>query len=81
MKRDLEKAKTETHLLLTIHFADGRTVNFETSSAKKARHVVYELGEKEDLDLEAWALRDSSMVRKTRKPNVRLFTHKRTGFS
>jgi hypothetical protein len=62
MKRDLQKSKDEALLLLTIHFGDGRTINFETSSAKKARHVVYELGEKENLDLEAWALRDSSMV-------------------
>ncbi len=62
LKRDLQKSKDETLLLLTIHFSDGRTINFETSSAKKARHVVYELGEKENVDLEAWALQDTNMV-------------------
>ena len=59
MKRDLDKIKDETALLIMVHFGNGTTVNMESSSAKKARHLVYEIGEKNNLDLEAWALKDA----------------------
>ncbi len=64
MKRDLDKLKDQqtdlSALLLILHFSDGKTVNLETTSAKKARHLVYEIGEKYNLDLEAWALKDKA---------------------
>ncbi len=63
MKRDLEKVREEQEaaLLLIVHFSENdRTVNVETTSAKKSRHLVYEIGERYGMDLEAWALKDKA---------------------
>lgn len=64
MKRDLVAAKGED-LMLHFHLekvpgSAAGVVTMNTSSAKKARHLVYELGEKFGLDLEAWALKNKN---------------------
>lgn len=58
MKNDFARRKESDDVQVIMHLPDdGRVVGFNVSAAKKVRHVVYELAEAYQIDLEAFSLK------------------------